>query len=166
MSQKYSKSLMAIFLAICFIFFAGYGYSASVHTVISEAPIGVVDGDIGMPFPHPPDPVKGFVTMTWKDDEPDAFFYAEVKIGLKDEAVRYTFECAAPSATGPDFIHGLWNVTRNGKPVCTGCVGRAYGLDAGPNAPVGNYFKLYIGDPFSYGEKWHLGAFITSRFDF
>ena len=162
MFQKYSRSLIAIFLAICFIFFAGYSYSASVHTVISEEPFVVADGETGGWYPQPPDPVKGFVVMTWKEDEPDASFYAEVKTVVKGEAVKYTFECSAASATGPDFIHGLWNITKNGKPVCTGCIGRAYAL----NAPVEKYFKLYIGDPFNFGYKWHLGATITSRFDF
>ena len=162
MSQKYSKSLMAIFGAICFIFFAGYSYGANVHTVISNRPLCVKDGDTGMWYCTPPDPIKGFVAMTWKEDEPGASFYAKVKIKLQDQVVEYRFECAAPTDTGPDYIHGLWNISRDGMPVCTSCIGRAYGL----NAPVGKYFKLYIGDTFSYGEKWHLSAFVTSRFDF
>ena len=162
MFQKYSKSLIAIFLAVCFIFFAGYSYSASVHTVISNEPIAVADGDTGMWYPYPPDPIKGFVVITWKDDDPDASFYAEVKTVVQDKVVKYCFECAAPTDTGPDYIHGLWNISRDGMPVCTSCIGRAYGLDA----PVGKHFKLYIGDIFSYSEKWHLGAVVSSRFDF
>ena len=90
MFQKYSRLLIAIFLTICFIFFAGYGYSASIHTVISEEPFVVRDGDTGGWYPLPPDPIKGFVVMNWKEDEPDASLYAEVKTVVKVEVVKYT----------------------------------------------------------------------------
>lgn len=161
MFKKNSKSLMAIFLAICFIFFAGYSYSADVHTVISDEPIAVIDGDTGIEYWTPFDPIKGFAVATWRDRTTDAFFQAEVKIKAKDEELKYRFECAAPSHCDSYSIHGLWNIYRDGKPVCTSCIGRAYSL----SLPVGEYFKLYVGDPFDYAEKWHLSGYISFRAD-
>jgi hypothetical protein len=67
-----------------------------------------------------------------------------------------------PTASDADSITGKWIVRRNGVIVCNNCIGKAYGL----SAAVGNYFKIYIGTPAAYAEKWHYSGYITSRFDF
>lgn len=42
------------------------------------------------------------------------------------------------------------------------CIGKAYNL----STPIGDYFKIYIGTPAAYAEKWHFSGYVTRRFDF
>ena len=45
------------------------------------------------------------------------------------------------------------------------CVGKAYMLSPSP-IPPGNYFKIYVGTPAAYAEKWLYSGDRTDRFDF
>lgn len=131
-----------------------------VHTVISEKLIALADGDTDTWY----DAVKGCVTMSWQNRTRDGFFKAKAHIVSPDtgKVINYTFSLVAISNCNSSSITGIWDIKKNGVPVCDGCIGTAYGIDGG----VGNYFKLYIGDGSSYDEKWHISGYITQRKDF
>lgn len=74
----------------------------------------------------------------------------------------YDFRLVQVTATTVSEIDGKFDIFKNGVNVCHLCIGKAYGL----NQPVGQYFKIYVGTPAAYAEKWHYSGFITSRFDF
>ena len=59
-------------------------------------------------------------------------------------------------------IRQIKDVGDEGVLVCEGCVGKAYGLDL----PVGQYFKLYVGDSQCQNWEWHVSAYITNRLDY
>ena len=137
----------------------------TVHTVISEKLLYLADGDTGEWY----DEVKGYATMSWQNRKRCGFFNAKACVYPKDlfsaeepKRTIYKFALVAIGNSNSDSIEGLWDVRKNGKLVCKGCVGKAYGI----NVPVGEYFKLYIGDSECYGEKWHLSGYITDRYDF
>jgi len=131
-----------------------------IHTFISEKPYCLKDGDTGVWY----DRVRGCITMSWQNKTRDAFFKAKVTAVTPDtsEVVNYTFSLVAASVCTASYVKGIWDIKKNGVPVCTGCVGEAYGIDSS----VGNYFKLYIGDDLCYSENWHLSGYITYRKDF
>jgi inhibitor of cysteine peptidase len=147
-------------------------FRPGIHTVISEKLLYVVDGETGVWY----DSVRGAATLSWNDGTRDGFFSAKVivlkeeDVGLKIEETKeavtlpvlYTFDLVAISSCDSQGIKGLWDVRRNGKLVCEGCVGEAYGLDGRLEE---DYFKLYIGDSQCYAEKWHLSGYITQRID-
>lgn len=159
MFQKSRKSyiVIAILFVISFIFYAGYSH-AQVHTIISSKPLYVEDGETGMWYT----PIKGTATMSWSNKTRDGFFRAKALVCDKDAKILYSFNLVAISNCNDDYIEGLWDIRKNGSLVCNGCVGKAYDI----NAPIGGYFKLYIGDSQCYDEKWHLSAYITNRIDF
>ena len=41
-------------------------------------------------------------------------------------------------------------------------MGKAYGL----SGAIGDYFKIYVGMPHIYAERWHFSGYITNRFDY
>lgn len=128
---------------------------ASDHALISNKPLYVVDGNSGIGYSALP----GHAVAGWKDATRYGYFYASAGSWFAGE---YEFTLTAISNQAADHIEGLWDIAHNGLPVCTGCVGRAYGIDA----PVGNYFKIYIGDSLHYAEKWHFSGYISTRADF
>lgn len=76
----------------------------------------------------------------------------------------YEFRLVRASTTTNDDIFGRWNVYRNGGLVCNGCAGTAYGLSA--PAGVGNYYKVYVDDPFFGPQTWLYSGYIDVRKDF
>lgn len=152
-THTYLKIFTILFILLTVPAFA----FAGTHNVISKKPYYLADGDTGVTYTYP----KGAITMNWKDDTRYGFFNAIV---APDAPLRlkYEFMLVAISQSDPYEIKGLWDIYKNGALVCEGCVGVAYGL----SAPVGSYFKLYIGDETCYDTKWHLSGYVTSRFDF
>lgn len=76
----------------------------------------------------------------------------------------YDFRLVASTATAPDSITGTWDIFRNGVLVCGGCTGIAYNLSV--PAGVGNYYKVYIDDPFAGPATWLYSGYLDVRKDF
>ena len=76
----------------------------------------------------------------------------------------YEFRLVRSSATTADDITGRWNVYRDGVLMCSGCNGTAYGLSQA--AGVGNYYKVYVDDPFYGAFAWLYSGYIDVRKDF
>ena len=76
----------------------------------------------------------------------------------------YDFRLVASSATTNDQIDGKWDVYRNGVLMCSSCLGSAYGLSQA--AGVGNYYKVYIDDPFFGPQTWLYSGYLDVRKDF
>lgn len=76
----------------------------------------------------------------------------------------YEFRLVRAAATTVDDITGLWNVYRNGVLMCSNCNGTAYGLSQA--AGVGNYYKVYVDDPFFGPQTWLYSGYIDQRKDF
>lgn len=74
----------------------------------------------------------------------------------------YEFRLVRTASTTVDDINGRWNVYRDNVLVCNGCNGTAYGL----SAAVGNYYKVYIDDPFFGPMTWLYSGYIDARKDF
>ncbi len=100
-------------------------------------------------------PVAGEATFAWDESNPYAFASAKIKLGSGD-VFEYKLVTVTAS-TLPGQITGNWDIYQNGTLVCGSCAGDAYGIDA----PVGNYFKIYL-NSFTY----HYSGFITARYDF
>ncbi|ATB42865.1 hypothetical protein CYFUS_008344 [Cystobacter fuscus] len=95
------------------------------------------------------------MSFNWTEGTGLAFVNAQAKVPSGD---LYAFQLVSVTApTTADEIVGLWNVSKNGAPLCTGCAGSAYGL----SLPLNSYFKIYVGN-YSY----HLSGFITNRYDY
>lgn len=76
----------------------------------------------------------------------------------------YDFTLVTTSSTTNDQIVGRWRVFRNGALMCNNCPGTAYGLSQA--AGVGNYYKVYVDDPFFGPQTWLYSGFIDQRKDF
>jgi hypothetical protein len=97
----------------------------------------------------------------------DAHFRGVTKAGGAGIAcgVRfYDFRLVASTATTNDQIDGTWDIYRNNVLVCSACTGSAYGLSGAAGA--GNYYKLYIDDPFFGPQTWLYSGYIDQRKDF
>lgn len=130
-----------------------------VHSVWAQKPLYVTDGQTGAQYQV----AQGTATMNWKDSTRSGFFHASaVPTSPGPAMLNYEFILVAISSANTSYIEGLWDIYRNNTLVCTGCVGRAHGVDQAP----GSYFKLYVGDSTSYAEKWHFSAYITNRLDY
>ncbi|MFC4158042.1 hypothetical protein [Chitinimonas lacunae] len=101
---------------------------------------------------------SGSAATAWTNNTRNGYF----RVAAKANGYYYEFVLASISSSSFDQISGVWDIRRNGVLVCDGCIGKAYGL----SGAVGNYFKIYVGDPDSYAEKWHYSAYIQYRFDF
>lgn len=132
--------------------------AADVHTVVSEKPYILTDGENGSTYYH----LEGYCTINWKDKTRYGSYFA--KIFVHDSPIRlvYEFTCISISNSNDDFIEGLWDIRRNGVLVASGIVGKLYGL----NQPVGSYFKFYGGDTQCNTNTWHMSAFVVDRFDY
>lgn len=76
----------------------------------------------------------------------------------------YDFRLVASITTKPDTIYGTWDVYRNNVLVCSACSGTAYGLSQA--AGVGNYYKVYVDDPFFGTAAWGYIGYLDQRKDF
>lgn len=145
-----------LFLAVLAVFPTTVAFAQNTHSVWSRKPLFVFDGDSGAKYKSF---VKGSAAAAWTEGTIRAYFRAVAIINPK---LKYDFELVKVTSTNADMIEGLYDIKRNGVLVCDDCVGKAYGL----SLPVGNYFKLYVGTPAGYAEKWHYSGYITNRFDF
>ncbi len=127
-----------------------------VHSVWSDKPIAIADGDTGAWY----SPTSGNSVSSWQEKTLQAFSNAIGFVG----ATQYEFRLISVGSSDNDEIIGLWDVYRNGSLRCASCVGKAYGLSQA--AGVGNYFKIYVGSPTCYAENWHYSGYIAARFDY
>ena len=136
--------------------FPALAFAQNTHSVWSRKPLYVTDGELGKSFKTF---VRGNAAAAWTQGTTRGYFRA---VAIISATLRYDFEVVKVTSTNVEMIEGLYDIKRNGVLVCDDCVGKAYLL----NQPVGNYFKLYVGTPAAYAEKWHYSGYITNRFDF
>lgn len=127
-----------------------------VHSVWSDKVLALRDGE----FDTWLSPSSGNSASAWQETTPQAFVNAQATSGSD----VYEFRLIALGSSTDDEIVGLWDIYRNSSLRCAACVGKAYGLNQ--SAGVGNYFKIYVGDPLAYAEDWHWSGYITARFDY
>ena len=130
----------------------------TTHSVWSDKPLFVRDGATGKEYKVF---VKGDAAFAWTQATIRAYAHA---VGVISPALNYDFMLVKTTSSDATSISGLFDIKRNGVLVCHNCVGKAYGLDQ--PAGVSNYFKIYVGTPAAYAEKWLYSGYITSRFDF
>jgi hypothetical protein len=100
-------------------------------------------------------PVSTQISVSWKEGSASAFINAVAKAPT---GAVYEFQLVSVSGSPTaDEVQGVWNVTKNGAPLCSMCLGHAYGLTSG----IGSYFKIYIS-----GESFHVGGYVANRFDY
>jgi hypothetical protein len=125
-----------------------------VHQIGSEKPLALVDGDTGKAYT----PTLGYASSNWQVATTQAFSHA---VALTSGGL-YELRLVHVQGSEDGVIKGLWDIYRDGVLACDDCVGRAYGLDGA----IGSYFKIYVGSPDAYAERWHFSGYITSRFDY
>ncbi len=130
--------------------------AVNVHSINSDKPLQLIDASARNPTQY--NPTVGYSVTSWKEGFTVDFSNAYAEAGGN----RYEFNLMKVTTASADEIKGRWNIFKNGRLVCHNCMGKAYGL----SQPIGNYFKIYIGTPNAYLEKWHFSAYITSRFDY
>ncbi|HEX8539904.1 MAG TPA: hypothetical protein VF664_20755 [Cystobacter sp.] len=125
-------------------------WSLPVHSVWSNQGLYVSEPGAGAT------PSSARFTINWQEaNSASAFINAQATTSA---GVRYEFSLVSVSGDpSADMVRGLWNVTRNGAPLCSMCAGSAYGLSQAPGA----YFKIYVD-----GERYHLSGYITNRYDY
>ncbi len=126
------------------------------HNVWSSRPLYLRDAATGVTFDTF---VSGDASFAWTQGTLRAYAHA---VGKPTAVLTYDFMLISVTSTNNSGINGRWNVRRNGVLVCSNCIGKAYLLDQ----PIGQYFKIYIGTPLAYGEKWHYSGYITNRYDY
>ena len=127
------------------------------HSVWSDSqPIACRDGATGASYNAFLD---GDASFAWTQGTVRSYAHALARINA---ALNYDFMLISVTSATASEIRGRWIIRRNGAVVCNNCIGRAYIL----NAPVGDYFKIYVGTPMVYAERWHYSGKITSRFDY
>ncbi|MBN2529041.1 MAG: hypothetical protein JXR76_21810 [Deltaproteobacteria bacterium] len=148
--------IMVVGIIISIISFSAF--AQDVHSVHAEKALYLRDGDTGQWY----NTVKGTCTMNWSDQTRNGFFHA-VAYPQAGTLLTYEFELVAISNSNDSYIEGFWDITKNGVLVCEGCVGKAYGIDA----PIDQYFKLYVGDDSQNNDNtWHFSAYVTDRLDY
>lgn len=141
-----------------FVFLTASAAAQTSHSVWSNKPLMVRDGATGASFNAF---VSGNAAFAWTEATPRAYAHS---LGVVTAALRYDFMMVTVTSSTADALEGRWVIRRNGVIVCNNCIGKAYGLSQA--AGGGNYFKIYVGTPMAYAEKWHYSGYITSRFDF
>ena len=131
-------------------------FAQPAHSVWSTKPLYIYDGASGA---HYSAFVKGNAAFAWNQGTTTAYARA---VGVVNANLTYDFRLVQVTATTVSEIDGKFDIFKNGVNVCHLCIGKAYLL----NQPIGQYFKIYVGTPLAYAEKWHYSGFITSRFDF
>lgn len=124
------------------------------HSVWSQRPLSLVDPSLGG-F----SPTSGNMATVWNEKTRNGHLHITAQANPN---LQYEFNLVSIGVSDGDSLNGLWDIYRNGTLVCAGCHGKAYGL----SQPVGNYFKLYVGDNSCYREAWHYSGYITNRLDF
>ena len=76
----------------------------------------------------------------------------------------YDFRLVSSTVTKPDLIEGYWDIYRGGVLMCSSCYGTADGLSQAAGA--GNYYKLYVDDPFAGPQAWLYSGYLDQRKDF
>jgi len=133
-------------------------FAQPAHSVWSNKPIFVYDGATGA---HYNAFAKGNAAFAWNQATTTAYARA---VGVIAVNLVYDFRLVSATSTNADEIDGKFDIFRNGVIVCHLCIGKAYGLSQ-PALP-GKYFKIYVGTPVAFAEKWHYSGYITNRFDF
>jgi hypothetical protein len=134
-------------------------WAQGTHSVWSKKPLLVQDGQTSTEYKTF---VEGHAAFAWTESTVRAYAHAVVVI---TPTLKYDFMLIRTTGSTADGIDGLWDVRRNGVLVCHNCIGKAYLLS--PSAiPPGNYFKIYVGTPSAYAEKWLYSGDRTERFDF
>lgn len=127
------------------------------HSVWSDSqPFACRDGITGASFSAFLD---GDAAFAWTQGTIRAYAHAFTRVNA---ALNYDFMLISVTSATASEIRGRWVIRRNGAVVCNNCIGRAYIL----NAPVGDYFKIYVGTPIVYAERWHYSGTISRRFDY
>jgi hypothetical protein len=147
------------FLFVVLLLIAPAVLAQPAHSVWSNKPLYVYDGATGA---HYSAFVKGSAAFAWNQGTTTAYARA---VGVINANLKYDFRLVATTGlTTADEIDGKFDIFRNGVNVCHLCIGKAYLLSQ-PALP-GKYFKIYVGTPAAFAEKWHYSGYITSRFDF
>jgi hypothetical protein len=151
--MKHHRYIFALLLLLAPAVFA-----QPAHSVWSNKPLYVYDGATGAHFSAF---VRGNAAFAWNQGTTTAYARA---VGVINAALTYDFRLVSVTSTSISEISGKFDIFKNGAIVCHLCIGKAYLLDQ-PPLP-GKYFKIYVGTPVAYAEKWHYSGYITSRFDF
>jgi hypothetical protein len=130
----------------------------TTHSVWSDKPLYLTDGATGKQYKAF---VKGDAAFAWTQATIRAYAHA---VGVVSPGLTYDFMLVKTTSSDATTISGLFDIKRNGVLVCHNCVGKAYGLDQAAGGV--NYFKIYVGTPAAYAEKWHYSGYLTNRFDF
>lgn len=154
---KFASRILVSFTLVTV--FSATALAQDTHSVWSKKPLLVKDGQTNVEYQTF---VKGNAAFAWTESTVRAYAHA---IATITPNLRYEFVLVRTTGSTADGIDGLWDVRRNGVLVCNNCVGKAYMLS--PSAiPPGNYFKIYVGTPSAYAEKWLYSGDRTERFDF
>lgn len=155
-----SKSTFRILVSLILVtVFSVTALAQDTHSVWSKKPLLVKDGQTNVEYTTF---VKGNAAFAWTESTVRAYAHAKAVITPN---LRYEFILVRTTGSTADGIDGLWDVRRNGVLVCNNCVGKAYMLSPSM-IPPGNYFKIYVGTPAGYAEKWLYSGDRTDRFDF
>jgi hypothetical protein len=145
-------------IAFCLLTVFGPGLAGAapvVHQILSDKPLYLSDPDLGI-FLQPP--AQGYASSNWEEGTRQGFSQVSCVFGPS----TYEFRLVHVTISDPSALQGLWDIYRDGILVCDQCVGRAYSL----SAPVGHYFKIYVGTPTAYANRWHYSGYVTARFDY
>lgn len=154
-----SRLISRIAFSCTFVFlFSVSAFAQTSHSVWSDKPFLVIDGDTKKEHKAFK---EGEAIFAWTQATPRAYAHAH---GVLATGQDYDFMLITTTGSDADSITGKWIVRRNGAIVCNNCIGKAYGLSQA--AGGGNYFKIYVGTPAAYAEKWLYSGYISSRFDF
>ena len=140
------------------VLFAASAFAQAGHSVWSEKPLLIKDGDTGTTYKTF---LKGNAVFAWLETTIRAYAHARGHISSTN---YYEFMLVKTTSSDADSIKGLFNVRHNGVIACNKCVGKAYWLS--PGGGPGNYFKIYVGTPTAFAEKWLYSGELTKRFDY
>jgi hypothetical protein len=76
----------------------------------------------------------------------------------------YDFRLVSSIQTKSSSIEGYWDIYRAGVLVCSSCYGTATDIDKAAGA--GNFYELYVDDPFFGPQAWLYSGYIDQRKDF
>ena len=140
------------------ILLAASAFGQAAHSVWSEKPLLIKDGDTGTTYKTF---LKGTAVFAWLETTIRAYVHARGQISSTN---YYEFMLVKTTGSDADSISGVFNVRHNGSLVCNKCVGKAYWLS--PGSGPGNYFKIYVGTPTAFAEKWLYSGELSSRLDY
>lgn len=153
MSKLTSRILFSFTLIVAF---AAPALAQNTHNVWSTRPIVLNDGATGANFSSF---VSGNASFAWTQATPSAYAHA---LAIVTPVLKYDFMLVSTTSSSGAMITGRWTIRRNGVIVCSNCIGKASGL----TGPIGSGFKIYVGTPAAFAERWLYSGSITNRFDF